>query len=215
MVEKIISKHNLVIDNFLCAPVVKDIKTERKIHLIKSLQNSTANGAILEFGVYTGSTINIIAEYFTDKTVFGFDSFEGLPENWVTKKDSQKIKYTKGFFHLQTLPNVKNNVKLIKGYFEETLPQWLQSNNENIKLLHIDCDLYSSTKTIFEYLNNRIVKETVIIFDELYHWEKPKKYSNWENGEWKALKEWIQKYDRKIQILHRNRHMQCAVRVLE
>jgi S-adenosyl-L-methionine methyltransferase len=44
-------------------------------------RRSIPEGLILEFGVYSGRTINHLAS-LTQQTIFGFDSFEGLPEDW-------------------------------------------------------------------------------------------------------------------------------------
>jgi hypothetical protein len=48
-------------------------------------------------------------------------------------------------------PDVRINVQLIKGWFNETLPKFtnLLESDDKIALLHIDCDIYSSTKTVF------------------------------------------------------------------
>jgi hypothetical protein len=209
-----IDVNNISINKFIDSEVVKDIHAERKTHLEKTFDYCDVEGSILEFGVFQGTTINIISNYFNNQTCYGFDSFEGLPEPWLTKKNSNKTSFPEKKFALEKLPEVNNNVKLIKGYFDETLPNWISQNTNPIKLLHIDCDLYSSTVTIFKFLNKFIVPGTVIIFDELYHWEE-NRYSNWEEGEWKALKEWITENNRSFEILHRNRHMQCAIKVLK
>jgi hypothetical protein len=214
MAKKIINKNNLHINEFINSAVVKDIEYERKVHLLKTFDYCDKNGHILEFGVFKGTTINLISNFFKESTVYGFDSFEGLPEAWITTKDSKKTSFDKNHFKVDILPEVNTNVKLVKGYFDKTLPNWVNVHTGHISLLHIDCDLYSSTKTIFDELNHMIVKGTVIIFDEIYFWEG-NKYSNWEEGEWKALKEWINAYNREFEILHRNRHMQAAIKILK
>ena len=117
----------------------------------------------LEFGVATGNTINIISKY-TKENIYGFDSFEGLPEKW---RDG----FDKGAFDRKgELPEVNANVKLIKGWFTETLPIFLKEKNEKISFIHIDCDLYSSTKfvldTVKPYLNNNCI----LVFDELVNY---------------------------------------------
>ena len=72
----------------------------------------------LEFGVASGHTINYISK-FTNDTVYGFDSFEGLPEKW---RDG----FDKGAFTRNgEFPNVNTNVQLIKGWFNETLPNFI------------------------------------------------------------------------------------------
>jgi predicted O-methyltransferase YrrM len=214
MASKIIDASNLDIQHFINSNIVKDIDTERSIHLLKSLEKVETEGLILEFGVFKGTTINIISNFFKNEICWGFDSFEGLPEDWLTKSNSNKTSYPKNHFAVDHLPVVNKNVKLVKGYFNNTLPIWIKENQADIKFLHIDCDLYSSTKTILTLLNYFIKPGTVIVFDEIYHWES-QKYSNWREGEYKALKEWITDFDRSFEILHRNRHMQCAIKVIK
>lgn len=138
---------------------------------------SVANGLILEFGVYSGSTINHLAALGADK-VFGFDSFDGLPEDW--RPDIRK-----GAFRRVDLPPVAQNVELVVGWFENTLPGFLEKHPGPVALLHVDCDLYSSTKTVFQCLGDRIVPGTVIIFDEYFN------YIGWRNHEFKAFAEFI------------------------
>lgn len=119
---------------------------------------------VLEFGVFTGTTIKQLREDLNDNyKIFGFDSFEGLPEDWV----GTTLK--KGFFSTNgEIPNVEN-VKFYKGWFSDTIPQYKIENDKPIALLHIDCDLYSSTIDVLYGLNDYIVKDTVIVFDEWYY----------------------------------------------
>jgi predicted negative regulator of RcsB-dependent stress response len=61
--------------------------------------------------------------------------------------------------------------------------------------MNIDCDLYSSTKTIFDLLGHRIIPGTVIVFDEYIG------YKSWKNDEFKAFQEAIAQYQWKYQVL--------------
>lgn len=212
---KKLTKDNFSIDLISLATQSKYKKhwqEDREQHLIESTSFVNIEGNILEFGVFNGTTINIISNIFSKETVWGFDSFEGLPEDWKTTEDCAK--WNKGTFKTDNLPVVNSNVNLVKGWFNETLPLWINKNNSNIKLLHIDCDLYSSTKTVLSLLNNLIVPGTVIVFDEMYNWKNPKDYSLYYEGEYKALYEWLNEYDREVEMLSRNNYMQCAMRVL-
>ncbi len=156
----------------------------------KCLQNEIAkNGLFLEFGVFQGESINFCADLAPKKKFIGFDSFEGLPETWGGKE-------AKGHFDLQgKLPPVSKNVKLEKGWFNESLPKYLEKNTHDVAFLHIDCDLYSSTKTIFEKLANRIKIGTVIVFDEYFN------YPNWQKHEFKAFQEFVQEHNVKYEYL--------------
>jgi hypothetical protein len=136
-------------------------------------------GLWLEFGVWKGYSINVMAEY-TDKIVYGFDSFTGLPEDW--RAGASKGRYSVG----GTLPPVKENVRLVQGWFEDTLPPFLKEHPENVAILHIDCDIYSSTKTVLTYLRDRIVPGTVIVFDEMFN------YPEYRDHELKAFVEFLQ-----------------------
>jgi len=144
-----------------------------------ALQQAKLDGDILicEFGVFQGTTINHLAS-LTPKTIHGFDSFEGLPETW-------RPNFEKGRYRAEKLPKVRANVKLMKGWFENSLPAFLEEHKQAAAFLHVDCDLYSSTKTIFRLFRDRIRPGTVIVFDEFFN------YPGWQQGEFKAFNEFI------------------------
>ena len=128
------------------------------------------NGFCIELGVHKGYTINLIARYlFFNNLIHGFDSFEGLPDEW----NDGAYTYPKGFFTTYgNMPYVHSNITLHKGWFDETLPVFKRDilKDSPIALLHVDCDLYSSTKTAFDVLGDNIVPGTVIVFDELWNY---------------------------------------------
>jgi hypothetical protein len=162
--------------------------------------NLEQDGLICEFGVWRGTTINFIAS-LTTRTVYGFDSFEGLPERW---RDG----FDKGRFRLQKLPSVRSNVQLIKGWFDESLPPFLADHKENAAFLHVDCDLYSSAKTVLDLFRERIQRGTVIVFDEYFN------YPGWQHGETKAFNEFIAATGLGYEWLGYCRyHEQAAVRI--
>lgn len=158
-----------------------------------------SDGLILEFGVASGRTIRHLAEGVGDRTVFGFDSFKGLPENWWSG-------FEKGHFS-QRKPEVPENVHLIEGFFSETLPSFLAMHAESVALLHVDCDLYSSTKTILTLLAERIVSGTVIVFDEYWN------YPGWQQHEHRAFQEFLEKGHRscKYEAFVPSHQQVCAI----
>ena len=149
--------------------------------LTKAFKHADVTGErlICEFGVFMGHSVNHIAK-MTSRPVFGFDSFEGLPERW---RDGLE----QGAFAVPKLPKVCNNVTLVKGLFNESLPDFLKNHNGLVGFLHIDSDLYSSAKTIFELLEPRLKPGTVIVFDEYFN------YPDWQEGEYKAFMEFLDK----------------------
>lgn len=147
-----------------------------KLALLKAaLEQAHIQGLCCEFGVYRGGTLNFIASQVAGE-VHGFDSFEGLPEDW-------KQGHEKGTFALTALPEVRSNVRLHKGWFEDTIPTFRDQHPGPIAFLHVDADLYSSTRTIFDLLGDGIVAGTVIAFDEFFN------YPGWRDGEYKAFME--------------------------
>jgi len=144
-----------------------------------AIENASLDGLFMEFGVKKGATIREIAK-MTTKTVHGFDSFQGLPENWTGTS------LRKGRFNKQgNLPKVPESVVLHQGWFDDSLPKFTQDNKQPVAYMHIDCDLYSSTVTIFEQLSEQIIPGTVIVFDEYFN------YPNWQQHEHKALQEFV------------------------
>ena len=59
--------------------------------------------------------------------------------------------------------SARENLRVTKGYFEDTLPS---SKVEKIALLHLDVDLYGSYKTCLNELYHKVVPGGVILFDE-------------------------------------------------
>jgi hypothetical protein len=163
--------------------------------------HARVDGLALEFGVFSGTTINRIAQSTMAK-VYGFDSFEGLPEGW-------RPGYEKGIFARPDLPQVAKNVELVVGWFDRTLPGFLDQHPGPVSLLHVDCDIYSSTQTVLTQLRDRIVPGTVIVFDEYFN------YPGWELHEYKAFKEFVETAGIRYQYIgFVPSHQQVAVRVV-
>jgi|TARA_R100000455_G_C6272587_1_gene129485 hypothetical protein len=138
-------------------------------------------GLCMEFGVYEGLSLNHLARCRPDITWYGFDSFLGLQEDW---KGGTMAKGA--FSTAEELPQMEKNVTLIKGWFKDTLPNFLLKYNLPISMMHIDCDTYESTKEVLDIIGkDRLVKGTRILFDE-YH-----SYIGWKEGEFKAWKEFV------------------------
>ncbi|CAM8394812.1 class I SAM-dependent methyltransferase [Candidatus Methylopumilus planktonicus] len=148
---------------------------------------SLQSGLILEFGVRHGTSIRQLASLIS-KPIYGFDSFEGLPENWY--QESKEVYSTRG-----KIPKVPAHVTLIPGWFNQTLPLFLEKHEEDVALINIDCDIYSSTKTVLDLLSPRIKKGTIILFDEYIG------NLHWEEDEHKAFMESIDTYQWKYEYL--------------
>lgn len=126
--------------------------------------SSIKEGFICEFGVCTGRSTNLLAKALIPREVFGFDSFEGLPDDWVVGD----LKIPRGFLAVdEGKINFESNVNLVKGYFNETLPEFLRENEGPIAIMHIDCDTYQSTMDILKLTEDRLLTGSIVVFDEI------------------------------------------------
>lgn len=110
------------------------------------------SGVAVEFGVGAGTSTRLIAAHMP---VIGFDSGEGLPEDW-------RDEYPAGSF-AHPLPDI-DNAELVEGWFADTLPTYTFPTD--IGLAHFDADLYSSTATALAYVPLR--PGTIVVFDEFH-----------------------------------------------
>jgi len=168
-----------------------------------SQEDKLTDGLVCEFGVYKGETINYIAKKL-QCDVFGFDSFEGLPENWRNGFEQGIFKINK-----ESFSKYENNIQIIQGLFNQSLPIFLSNHAKPISFLHIDCDLYSSTKTIFDLLGDRLLPGTIIVFDEYFN------YPSWKKHEYLAFSEFINNSTLNCEYLCYNKfHEQVAVKLI-
>lgn len=149
-------------------------------------------GHAVEFGVATGRTIRIIRDHLP---VTGFDSFEGLPEDW-------RPDFPAGCFACPA-PDVPG-VELVIGLFEETLPRWTPP--APISFVHIDCDLYSSTATAFAHIDRHLTPGCIIVFDEFHG------YTGAEHHEQRAWEEYIDRTGHRFDVIGHGRE-QYAVKL--
>lgn len=139
----------------------------------------------LEFGVASGRSIKTIRKLLpTDIKVFGFDSFKGLPHDWVSKNGV--CVQRQGTFAQKEIPDI-DGVRLFIGLFSETIPKYKEIG-EPITLLHIDCDLYDSTMEVLNGVSEFFRPGTIIVFDEW--WYHDKKHKQYDDHEQDAFKKW-------------------------
>ena len=143
------------------------------------------DGAFLEFGVATGTTIKLIAAA-SGRPVTGFDSFQGLPEDW-------RYGVKRGAFALK-VPVLPDSISLKIGLIEETLPLYLSDlGGKSISFVHIDTDLYKPAKLILS-LCRQFFRQTVIVFDEFFN------YPGWRDHEYRAFTEFQEEHGDEFHI---------------
>lgn len=121
-------------------------------------------GLFLEFGVYRGKSITVSANRLKKRRFVGFDSFEGFPDDGRTDWDQS--------FALPSLPEVPENVELVKGFFSASLPEFCRTTDFDLAFLNVDCDIYSSARDVLFILHDfgKIAPGLPVYFDELLNY---------------------------------------------
>ncbi len=114
-------------------------------HYLASDLTENSKIDFLEFGVAEGNSLRKFCKFNTnpESRFFGFDTFEGLPEDW----DSGWGTIRKGSYTTNgIIPEFPDSrVSIIKGYYQDVLDDFLNSYTPSGKMIiHLDCDLYSS-----------------------------------------------------------------------
>ena len=168
--------------------------------LMAGLEKARLDGSTLELGVRYGISTRWLAEKV--EKVHGFDSFEGLPEQWHVQP--------KGAYSTHgEIPELPPNVKLHVGWFDATLPVFTTENLDPVRFVNVDCDLYSSTKIALDLLASRIGPGTVLVFDEYVINDR------WKDDEFKAFQEAVAEHKWRYEYLAFSvTDYQAAVRIL-
>ncbi|MEU4806822.1 TylF/MycF/NovP-related O-methyltransferase [Actinosynnema sp. NPDC023587] len=165
-----------------------------------ALAQAPATGLALEFGVYRGTTLKIIADTRGGEGVYGFDSFEGLPEDWRPKRPA-------GWFRNDDMPEVPG-AGIVAGWFDDTLPEFMAEHPGDVAFLHLDADLYSSTVTALKHVGPRLRPGSVVLFDEYFN------YPGWEVHEHLAWREYVAEHDLSFEYLcFTSNNEQLALRI--
>lgn len=170
--------------------------------LARDLHAGGPIGDYYEFGLYKGYTF--FSAYraakrlgLTETRFYGFDSFKGLPS--VEDVDKTGGRFFEGQFactRQQVEKNLRkhgvdfNRIKLIEGFYEDTLVEQLKEDLPagRAGVVLFDCDLYSSTCTALDWLKGLITDKTVVVFDDWYSFTEGE-----ELGQQRALKEFQQR----------------------
>jgi hypothetical protein len=172
---------------------------ERIYALCKSVEYIVQNnipGDIVECGVWKGGSMMAVARTLMDlcseRTLYLFDTFEGMPEPIGLDKDFKgrlaadrmlvADKATSMMWAYSELDDVKRNLRrvgydsnrlvFVKGKIEKTIPQ---QSPARVSLLRLDTDWYESTYHELVHLYPRLSPGGVLIIDDYGHWEGAKK----------------------------------------
>ena len=141
------------------------------------INQSIRSRPFYEFGVWRASSFKYLIKAF--KKGYGFDTFTGLPEDWVI---GNNIERAGSYSSDENIPKIKGG-EFIVGKFEDTLPVFFSENRPMASIINFDADLYSSTICALNFSKPVMDKDTILIFDEFITHE------SWEQDEFKALNE--------------------------
>jgi len=140
-------------------------------------QDNIDESICLEFGVRNGLSINYFSKNITSQ-FYGFDTFNGIPDDWLGTSGHKGSYSAEG-----VVPKVNKNVSIVKGLIEDTLVDFLINNKKKISFIHVDVDIYNTSKFILEKIKDYIHDDVIILFDDFCC------FPGWKNGEYKALNE--------------------------
>ena len=138
-----------------------------------------------EFGVWMGDSFRYLMKSY--EKGFGFDTFEGLPEDW---RSVPKGSYSS----FGNVPEISGG-EFIVGEFDKTLPTFFATERPKAALINLDADLYGSTLSALKNARSVIDEQTVIIFDEFII------NKGWQQDEFRALNEFCTLFDLRYEVV--------------
>lgn len=140
-----------------------------------ALQKAEDDGLWLEFGAASGASTRLLARYHHTHS---FDSFFGLPERWRDVVNNRGIynqrSLGKGAFDRAGRPPFPDgpgtNITWHVGLYNHTVHPFVRNYRQPVFLVHVDCDLYSSTKFVLGAIASRLAPGALLIFDELINY---------------------------------------------
>jgi hypothetical protein len=178
-------------------------KAYKLLSIHRAISDVSLPGDFAEFGVWKGACARYTTKFiFGERKLHLFDSFEGLPTDWVGK-------FKKGHFNLGgNIPKFNPNKTVVyKGWFSDTVPAFAKSLKAPLSFIHMDADLYSSTMDVLIPLNDKIAKGTIVLFDEYLF--------KGLDDEHRALIDWSKRCDRRFDYLWRTKGPQVAIKIVE
>jgi len=178
-----------------------------KEDLYKHLSDAVLDGGkraidFLEFGVFEGASLRFWCSLNKNPVsrFFGFDSFEGLPEDWHSGK-------RKGAFSTSgKCPEITDpRVNFVAGWFQRSLRGFLSSYVPQSQLvIHVDCDLYSSALYCLTTMDPFVSPGTLIVLDDFFD----------ALHIYRALADYCSAYDRQYQLIARTHQLGQAAIVM-
>lgn len=170
-----------------------------------NLTTEVSRGYYLEFGVFNGASMleayGLLRGLVTH--LYGFDSFDGLPP--LSAEDTDAVSLTPSFVpgNFRSLGEAAvrqfilagttrlppENLVLTPGFFEDSLPKFdvgQLADKGPCLVAHVDCDLYSSSRDVFAFLDGIVSTGTWLLLDDYWTYRGSPKH-----GQRLAFEEWM------------------------
>jgi len=145
---------------------------------LEVIKNRKNDGDVLEFGIFQGGTLSVMAEYLIENDmknrVFGFDGFIGLPfDEHCWKKGNGCCSFEDVNYLLSERfgGKIPDKITLIKGIYEETFKEDIREKTDIVSasLIHIDCDLRSSCRHVLNICRSVMRGGTFVVIHDWSH----------------------------------------------
>jgi len=162
------------------------------------LQVNGITGDYVEFGSYGGNSLSMayaaIRDIGSSRHLWAFDSFAGLPDITDPRDDRWRSDLGIDYGGLERfradcdkLGVPRDAYTAVEGYFADTLPPLGDDGPPNdIAFAYVDCNMYASTVSVFEFLAPRMKHGMIVAFDDYYMWSDSE-----VSGERSALDEFL------------------------
>ena len=147
----------------------------------KALRFNGIAGDYAEFGSCSGTTFFLAyreaKRHGHDAKLWAFDSFQGLPRpsesdhhpSWIEGKMVTTVDEFHAICSKRGIPRKK--YELVEGFYEETLPARSATDAPtDIALAYVDCDFYTSTRSVLDFLEPRLKHGMIVAFDDYFCW---------------------------------------------
>ncbi len=184
--------------------LLSDQIDERELNIIlrelEHVISQAVTGDVVEFGCYVGTTSVPMAQRLrsTDKRLFVYDSFEGLPEKTAEDESPAGLQFQAGELLATKAQFIKNFKQaglslpvITKGWFADVSPERVP---KHICFAYLDGDYYHSILDPLKLIWNRLSSGAIIVVDDYANEALP--------GAAKAVDEWLLTHPAKLRVEH-------------
>ena len=209
----------------------RDARTPTFFSALDYINYERVPGDVVEFGVYTGMSLAIFAQGHAfdpkgmNRRFVGFDSFEGLPASaevharWQPRDCALNHSWHPRLaIGAPVTPAVTLDLfaacgleppALHAGPFTETIGRVVPSTYPEVALVHVDCDLYESTRDALTLVAPALQDGAMLMFDDWFHYR-----GNPHKGQARAFAEFLDQHPQWTSLPYRSYATFCQAFIL-